>query len=86
MNEKHWFFQRESSSCFDMLTLSGTLHYYNDLNMTEGMRARAHSQFYGRKTSYETIFYLPEILGQFRDSSCLFHVAFLRKGFLQLVY
>ena len=37
-----------------MLTLSGTLHNYNDLNMTEGMRARVHSQFYGRKRSYES--------------------------------
>ena len=37
------------------------------LNMTEGMRARVHSQFYGRKITYETIFYLPEILGQFLD-------------------
>ena len=45
----------ESSSCFDMLTL------------IEDMRARAHSQLYGRKITYETIFYLPEILGQFLD-------------------
>ena len=32
--KKFWFFQKESSSCFDMLTSFGTLHYYNDLNMT----------------------------------------------------
>ena len=56
---------REYSSCFDMLTLSGTLHNYNDLNITEGMRARVHSKFYGRKISCEAIIYLPEILGQF---------------------
>ena len=48
-----------------MLTLPGTLHNYNDLNMTEGMRARVHSKFYGRKISYETIFNLPKILRQF---------------------
>ena len=48
-----------------MLTLSDTLHNYNYLNLAEGMRARVNSQFYGRKTSYETIFDLPEILGQF---------------------
>ena len=56
---------KESSSCFKMLTLFGTLHHYNDLNMTEGMRARANLKFFGRKISYETIFYLPEILDQF---------------------
>ena len=50
-----------------MLTLSGTLNHYNDLSMTEDMRARVHSQFYGRNTSYEIIFYLLEILGQFLD-------------------
>ena len=48
-----------------MLNLCGTLHHYNDLNTAEGMRARVHSQFYERKISYETIFYLLEILGQF---------------------
>ena len=64
-----------------MLTLSGTLHNYNDLNMTEGMRARVHSQFYGRKISYETIFYLSDILDQFlgKDESSHWEL-FLRKG------
>ena len=58
-----------------MQTLSGTLHNYNDLNMTEGMKARVHSQLYGRKISYEIIFYLPEILGQFLDKDD--HVMYL---------
>ena len=48
-----------------MVTL--TLHHYNDLNMTEGMKARTHSQFCGRKISYETIFCLLEIIDQFVD-------------------
>ena len=55
-----------------MLNLSGTLHNHNDLNMTEGMKARVHSRFYGRKISYETILYLPEILGQFLGKGATF--------------
>ena len=31
------------------------------------MNATVHSQFYGRKISYEAIFYLPEILCKFLD-------------------
>ena len=58
-----------------MLTLSGIPHHYNDLNMTEGVRERVHSQFYGRKMSYKIIFYLPEILGQFLDNDD--HVMYL---------
>ena len=55
--------------------LSGTHDHCNDLNMTEDMRARVHSQFYGRNISYETIFYLLEILGQFVDKEN--HVMYL---------
>ena len=50
-----------------MSTLFETLRHYNDLNMTEGMSATVHSQFYGRKISYEAVFYLPEILCKFLD-------------------
>ena len=33
------YIQKESSSCFDMLTLFDTLNHYNDLSMTESMKA-----------------------------------------------
>ena len=42
-------------------------NHYNGLNMTEGIRARVYLQFYGRKISFKTIFYLPKILSQFFD-------------------
>ena len=54
-----------------MVTLSGTDDHYNDLKMTEYMRARVDSQFYGRNISYKTIFYVLEILGQFVDKENL---------------
>ena len=43
--------------------------------MAGGMRARVYSKVYVRKTSYETIFYRPEILGQFLDKDD--HVMYL---------
>ena len=55
-NQKLWFFQKESSSCFNMLALFGILHHCNDLITTEGMKARFHLQFYGRKITYEACY------------------------------
>ena len=55
------------AAAYTQTTIKNVIKECSYLNMTEGVRARVHSQFYERKISYEIIFYLAEILGYFLD-------------------
>ena len=49
-----WIKRRNKSFGSSRKSFHLTFHHYNDLNMTEGMKARVYSQFHGRKISCET--------------------------------
>lgn len=52
-NQKLWFVQKVSSSCFDKLNFVSTLLHYNDFNMIEGMEAIDHLHFCARKIAQD---------------------------------